>query len=232
MLLGMAAFGLACGSTDSVESGQSATILEAETTVSGEDQPGASNTTSESTEPTETTATTQTSTDPIDGCRRLTDFDGDVSNWFVVNDGVMGGRSNGALAFTDSTMQFTGTVVTDGGGFTSVRTSLGGELTGSTRLDLRVRTDARSYAVTLQDATLAGSRPVAHEAVLATDGSVDADGWLTVSLAYGELRPTIFGQPIDADAFDPDQASQFGVIIADGVDGEFAFEVDWIDACN
>ena len=50
-------------------------------------------------------------------CRRLTDFDGG-EGWVVVNDGVMGGRSNGAIGFADSVMQFTGDVVTAGGGFT------------------------------------------------------------------------------------------------------------------
>ena len=173
-----------------------------------------------------------------DACRRLTDFDdggfddgGD--NWVVVNDGVMGGRSNGAIEFTDSAMQFTGDVVTAGGGFTSVRLQLtGDELTDSGYLVLRLRSDERTYGLTLEDSAQSGRRPIAHGANLTIDGPADADGWRTAALSYDELRPSVFGQPLDAPTFNPDEAVEFGIIIADGIDGRFKLEVDWIDACT
>jgi NADH dehydrogenase [ubiquinone] 1 alpha subcomplex assembly factor 1 len=173
-----------------------------------------------------------------DECRRLTDFnDGDFDdgddNWVVVNDGVMGGRSNGAIEFTDSAMQFTGNVVTAGGGFTSVRLQLtGDELTDSGYLALRLRSDERTYGLTLEDSAQTGRRPIAHGANLTIDGPADVDGWRTVELAYDELRPSIFGQPLDAPPFNPDEAVELGIIIADGIDGRFKLEVDWIDACS
>lgn len=43
------------------------------------------------------------------------------ANWTVVNDGVMGGRSAGFVDVKDGTLRFTGTLVTQGGGFTLVR---------------------------------------------------------------------------------------------------------------
>jgi len=52
------------------------------------------------------------------------DKDGwDEQGWYVQNDGVMGGKSQGSLEFIDvtNTMKFSGTIVTQGGGFTSVR---------------------------------------------------------------------------------------------------------------
>ena len=55
--------------------------------------------------------------------------------------------------------------------------------------------------------------------------------WSTVEVAYEDLRPTVFGQPVDAPVFDPEQVSEIGIIIADSVDGTFLLEVDWIDAC-
>ena len=45
------------------------------------------------------------------------------------------------------------------------------------------------------------------------------------------MEPRIFGSLVTADAFDPDRATQIGVILADGVDGDFTFDIDWIDAC-
>lgn len=167
------------------------------------------------------------------GCRRLTRFDGDTTKWAVVDDGVMGGRSAGVVDFVDSTMRFTGNVVTAGGGFTSVRRMLDGdELVGTERIVLRVRADDRTYGLTLEDASRSGRRPVAHGADLVIEPATDADGWNTVELAYERLEPTVFGQPIDADAFDPDTASEIGIIIADGQDGGFELTVDWIDACR
>ena len=166
------------------------------------------------------------------GCRRLTDFD-TGSGWFIVNDGVMGGRSDGAVEFADSAMRFSGEVVTAGGGFTSVRTQLtDNELAGSDSLVLRVRTDERVYGLTLEDATQTGRRAISHGADLTIDEPADADGWQITEINFDELRPSVFGQRIDAPMFDSDRASQIGIIIGDGVDGAFALEIDWIDACS
>ncbi len=177
-----------------------------------------------------------------DPCRRLTDFhdggfdaglDGGGDNWVVVNDGVMGGRSNGTIEFTDSAMQFTGDVVTAGGGFTSVRLQLtGDELTDSGYLALRLRSDERTYGLTLKDSAQTGRRSITHGANLTIDGPADGDGWRTATLSYDELSPSVFGQPLDAPAFNPGEAVEIGIIIADGTDGRFKLEVDWIDACT
>jgi len=167
-------------------------------------------------------------------CRRLTDFDGyEADRWIVVNDGVMGGRSNGTITVLDSVMRFTGDVVTAGGGFTSVRLRLDGtELVDTTRVELRVRSDQRIYGLTLEDNAQAGQRAVSYRADLTIDEADDTDGWTTTELSFADLRPSVFGQPVDAPPFDPDEASEFGIIIADGRDGDFALDVDWIDACR
>ena len=191
-----------------------------------------------------TTSTTTTSdapavTIPESSCQRIADFDSDGgssdsgSGWFVVNDGVMGGGSNGVVDIGDSVMRFSGTVVTNGGGFTSVRYRLDGEETaGTTRLSLRVRADDRVYGVTLEDEAAVGRRSVSHRADLDTTGATDDDGWTVATVDYAELRPSIFGQQVDAAPFNPDAAREIGIIIADGRDGEFSLDVDWIDVCD
>lgn len=164
---------------------------------------------------------------------RLTDFDTDPSGWFIVNDGVMGGRSNGSIAVAGSTMRFTGTIVTDGGGFTSVRRTLdGGELTGSERIDMRIRADERIYGLILDDEHRIDGRNVSYRADLDTTGPSGTDGWQIVSIRYDALVPTIFGRLVDSPAFVPEEATEIGIIIADGLDGDFVLEVDWIDACS
>lgn len=171
---------------------------------------------------------------PTATCRRLTDFDDatdDAASWVIVNDGVMGGRSSGFLEFADSAMRFSGEVVTNGGGFTSVRLRTSGdELVGTDRIVLRLRSDERNYTLTFNDAPGTRQR-VAHWAEITLDGPADADGWTTVEVPYEDLRPTVFGKPVDAPPFNPEQVSEIGIIIADSVDGTFLLEVDWIDAC-
>ncbi len=166
-------------------------------------------------------------------CRRLTDFDGtDSGEWVIVNDGVMGGRSDGRLEIADSVMRFTGSVVTAGGGFTSVRLRLDGtELGATTRVELRIRADQRVYGLTMEDDAQIGRRSVSHRVNFPPVPPPDDDGWATISIPYADLRPSVFGEPVEAPPFNPDQAREFGIIIADGIDGDFALDVDWIDAC-
>ena len=71
---------------------------------------------------------------------------------------------------------------------------------------------------------------MSHRADLPLEGPTG--DWTIVSLGYEALEPNVFGQVVDADPFDPDRASEFGIIIADGADGPFGLTVDWIDACR
>ena len=97
----------------------------------------AATTTSSVTEPTNPTTN--------QSCQRL--LESEDQPWVVVNDGVMGGRSQGAITTETNRMKFTGNIVTDGGGFSSVRRLLNDGLDESDRLQLRLRTDERRYEV-------------------------------------------------------------------------------------
>jgi hypothetical protein len=165
-------------------------------------------------------------------CRRLTDFTAeDTGTWFVVNDGVMGGRSDGGGFIDESVLRFEGTVVTAGGGFTSARLRLeGDELADSARIEMRVRPDGRTYGLTLEDAAEFRGRLVSHRADLDI-GPVDSEGWALATVSYDQLVPSLFGVLVDAPPFDPATAREFGLIIADGIDGDFVLDIDWIDAC-
>lgn len=169
-----------------------------------------------------TTSTPATTTTEASPCVRVTDFD--EGEWFIVNDGVMGGRSDARGGVADSVLAWEGTIVTQGGGFSSIRGPVDGELAGATELVLRIRTDGRAYELLADDA---GSTRVTHY------NPIDAAGgdWEEVVVPLTGMESRIFGSLVDADAFQPDRANQIGVILADGLDGDFAFEIDWIDAC-
>ncbi len=182
--------------------------------------------------PTTSTVVAPTVSNVPADCRRLEDFD-EPGDWFIVNDGVMGGRSQGQAAIEDSTLRFSGMVVTAGGGFTSIRLGLDeGALAGSESIRVRARPDARMYGLTLEDDQAINGRRISHGATLSTPAEVDDDGFVIVEVPHTALEPTVFGELVLAEPFRPDTASEIGIIISDGVDGEFALDVDWIDVCG
>jgi len=169
---------------------------------------------------------------PKAGCRRLTAFDDDAANsrWQVVNDDVMGGRSDGGLAFEDGAPVFEGDINTNGGGFSSLRLPLEpGALVGPDRIELRGRPDGRSYMITFDDDLPSRDRRVSHRSPIAFDGTGE---WQTASVAFDDLFPAIFGRPIEDLPFRADLATRLGLMISDGLDGPFRLEVDWIDLCG
>lgn len=166
---------------------------------------------------------------PGDGCVILDDAEVEADgSWFIVNDGVMGGRSSAAGGIEDSVLTFTGEIVTDGGGFSSVRLPLAPEeLAGTTRFLLRLRTDGRQYAITADDALPGRDRRVSHQAPISAVG----EGWELVEVRYAELRPQVFGTPVDDAPFAPEAATEVGIILNDGLDGPFTISIDWLAAC-
>ena len=177
------------------------------------------------TEPTASApATTLSSTGEPSDCERLAEFDD--GDWFIVNDGVMGGRSQAEGAVEDGVLTWRGTIVTAGGGFSSIRGPIDGMFARATSLVLRIRTDGRAYELLANDALKGRGRVTHYVSIDATGGA-----WEEVSVSLTNMEARVFGNPVAADPFVPELATQVGVILADGVDGDFTFEIDWIDVC-
>lgn len=170
----------------------------------------------------------------------------EAERWGVVNDGVMGGKSEGAMAVREGAMRFAGVIRTDGGGFSSVRRGLApGALAGAEAVRLRVRGDARGYRVSFRDDTRTrwGGRvmfaaPLNLEEDPQESGprkSPDADAaeaapWQEVVVRFEDLSASFHGRPMNVAPFDPGQAREIGLILSDGIDGPFELEVAWIEA--
>ena len=175
-------------------------------------------------------STTTSVTEPTDlgagqSCQRLPESEDQP--WVIVNDGVMGGRSQGAVTSETNQMQFAGNIVTDGGGFSSVRRLLDDGLDESDRLQMRLRTDERRYEILLTDIDSQAYR-VTYYAPLKTEG----DSWQVIDVSFDDLEARIFGRRVDAPPFQPRNVTTIGIILADGADGEFSLELDWISACS
>lgn len=156
----------------------------------------------------------------------LFDFtDTDASSWEVLNDGVMGGRSEGHLTTDEGVLRFTGEVVTEGGGFTSVRTQQALDLEGYDGLELRVRGGGRTFEVDVRDDARHGGRSISRRAPFDTGPE-----WAWVRISFDELGATVFGRSVDAPPIDLANVQRIGIFIIDGQDGSFRLEVDAIRA--
>ena len=157
----------------------------------------------------------------------LFEFADGEARWRVVNDGVMGGRSQGFVDVQDGTLRFTGELVTRGGGFTSVRAPRRLDLSGADGVEMRVRGGGRTFEIDLDDGSRLRGRPVSRRAAFPTTG-----GWQTVRVPFSALRASVFGQPVRVEPLDPAALRSVGLFIADGQDGPFRLEVDWIRAAG
>ena len=149
----------------------------------------------------------------------------DIDDWQIVNDGVMGGRSQGFVDIEDGVLRFTGDLVTRGGGFTSVRTFGPFDLSGYQGLALRVRGNGRPFEAEINDRQRYGPRPVSRRAAFAT-----TEDWQTVHVPFATLRASSFGRPVDVPPLSLADVQRIGFYIVDGKDGPFRLEVASISA--
>ena len=146
-----------------------------------------------------------------------------VQGWRAVNDGVMGGRSSGGPSFGGDALVFSGTIDTDGGGFSSIRHRLTpGQLAGADGLRLTLRGDGRPYRLTLRTSRSWRGRNVSWQIPIP---ATPAGEWAEVVAPFADARASVFGRSVDAGAFDPLDAREVGIILADGRDGPFRLEV-------
>jgi monofunctional biosynthetic peptidoglycan transglycosylase len=158
----------------------------------------------------------------------LFDFTGAdaAKEWQSVNDGVMGGVSEGKFKITDmQTMEFFGTLsLENNGGFTSVRTrakKLGLEK-GDT-LVAKVKGDGREYALNLYL-----TKPLIAFSYRATV-QTKKDEWIEVKVPLDKFEATSFGQVVkDAGAVRPEEVNALGFMLSDKKAGPFTMEVEWI----
>lgn len=150
----------------------------------------------------------------------LIDFSKDSRvEWYVVNDGVMGGMSQSAIRRTEQgTGVFEGELsLENNGGFASVRALIETrDLSAAEGLEIRVHGDGRSYQLRLRtDGRMDG---IAYRAEFATEEG----RWITIRLPFEEFLPTFRGRVLDdVPALDTTRIEQVSFLLADKNPGRF-----------
>jgi NADH dehydrogenase [ubiquinone] 1 alpha subcomplex assembly factor 1 len=159
--------------------------------------------------------------------RVLFDFDGSDSldQWRTVNDGVMGGVSDGRRRIADQgSMEFFGKLsLENNGGFASVRSQASElRLSDGDVIVARVRGDGRRYYLNMR--TNAPRMAFSYRA----DFQTEADQWQEIRIPVRDFRANWFGRKVPGAALDPASVNSIGFLLADKIPGPFQLQVDWI----
>ena len=159
----------------------------------------------------------------------LTDFTSETPDfgWYVVNDTVMGGRSDGDFEKMEGEVHFAGRTNTDGGGFSSIRTKgLELDLSKHEGIQLHVKGDGRRYTWRLTSNARWRGKQVSYWADFETlDGE-----WSTVNIPFASFTPKFRGVELDGPGVDPEEITGMGLMIYDNQDGPFELQLVSVSA--
>ena len=145
--------------------------------------------------------------------------------WVNVNDGVMGGVSDGRFKINeDKNMEFYGTLsLENNGGFASVRSRpTEVSLKAGDSVAVRVRGDGREYTFNLYVSRDSG-RYSFRKSFKTKKGE-----WMEVSLPVDKFVATWRGRVFPDQKLDPSKVNSVGFLLGDKKAGPFKLEVDWI----
>lgn len=158
--------------------------------------------------------------------RELFDFTSPAAaqQWQAVNDGVMGGVSDGRFKVTnDGTMEFFGMLsLENNGGFASVRSKpMDLDIKAGDAIVVRVKGDGREYVLNLY--TKSRRMAFSYRAPVPTK----QDEWTEVSVPIADFIPTAFGRRVQGmGPVQPDRIVGLGFMLSDKKPGPFKVEIE------
>jgi NADH dehydrogenase [ubiquinone] 1 alpha subcomplex assembly factor 1 len=147
----------------------------------------------------------------------------DITEWNVVNDGVMGGVSKSTIKLTDSGQgQFSGNVsLANNGGFASIQLNKTINIAKENKyIFLRLKGDGKNYEFRLKG-KLSQYESYVHQ--FSTTGE-----WETIKLELSAFYPQIRGRQLDIPNFNFSNIEQLSFLIANKKEENFSLLIDWI----
>ena len=151
----------------------------------------------------------------------------DGINWWVVNDGVMGGLSQGNKTLTENSILFKGVISLDNnGGFSSLRRSLSDkDLSQYDQIQIRYRSTGISKALTLS----VSRRWYIPNYKISLEGT--SGKWETKTIKISDIKKYYLGKPLN-ESLKKEKLKdiiRMGIITDEKKYGDFEFEVDYIN---
>lgn len=155
----------------------------------------------------------------------LFDFnkDCDLNNWYIMDDVVMGGRSEGNFSINkEGNGVFSGTVsLENNGGFSSLRYAFSAkDIQGQQYCKIRLKGAKKRYQFRVKS-----SSQDRHAYIHYFETSGD---WETISIPLAEMYPSFRGRRLDMDNFPIEQLAEISFLVGNKKAESFELELDWI----
>ncbi len=149
--------------------------------------------------------------------------DSDISNWKIVDDVVMGGRSDGSFTINeDGHGAFSGKVsLENNGGFSSLRYNFETKETSAySRFVIRLKGDGKSYQFRVKD-----KRYNRYSFIFTFETT---DNWQTVEIPFKNMSAAFRGYKVDVPNFEGNQMEEIAFLIGNKKAESFKLLIDSI----
>ena len=146
-----------------------------------------------------------------------------TSNWYIVDDGVMGGLSKGTISINDAgNALFKGYVTTENnGGFSSVRYSFDKkDVSKFKHVILKLKGDGKSYQFRIKENS---SQRYSYITTFQTSGD-----WETIKIPFSAFYPSFRGYELDKANFSGEVMEEVAFLIGNKTKESFALEIEKI----
>lgn len=147
-----------------------------------------------------------------------------ANDWYVLNDGVMGGVSNSTIVLNDDGYGlFSGNVSTaNNGGFASVRYQFDEKaINGKTKIALRVKGDSKSYQLRLKAETGDYYSYVVNFKT--------SNEWETIEIELSDMYPSFRGRKLSMPNFESSTIEEVSILISNKKNERFELLIDTIE---
>ena len=150
--------------------------------------------------------------------------DSNAADWQIVNDGVMGGMSQGNFKIDqDGNGVFYGDVSTENnGGFSSVRHEFAAlKVDSDSKVVLTLKGDGKNYQFRIKDKL---SNSHSYISTFSTSGD-----WQKIEISLKNLEPSFRGQKLNMPYFDKTSFEEIRFLIGNKKDESFKLSIDKIE---
>ncbi len=150
----------------------------------------------------------------------------DLTGWIIVDDVVMGGRSDGGLQISEEgNAIFSGFVsLENNGGFSSIRYTFDEiSISGQTKFMVRLKGDGKKYQFRVKSSRRERQSYMSH---FQTDGS-----WQNIEIPFSGMYPSFRGMTLDMPNYPGEIMQEISFLISNKKNQSFELEIDriWIE---